>query len=126
MNWVFSEADVSGSSKVFFVFRVEDSRKMKAVNLVINYVPTQEEILWGAVEIVVTHEVPAIDFFNRVYAELIKAGFEVAVDQSGIYVVKKLGKNILRDSLVKTVEDVCRILKDKCGAVVFVRAVSRE
>ncbi len=126
VRWAFSDADLNGFNKVIFVFRVEESALIRSVNLVINYAPFRGEILWGAVEIVISGNLPVKDFFKRTYINLLKANFEVLVDASGIYVVKKLGRDLTSNKVLDVVREVCNAVKDKCGTVVFVRAIPKS
>ncbi len=126
MKWVMSEADVTGSPYIYLVFEVSGSRFVRNVNLILRYLPVKGSVLWGVLEIVISPQVEAYEFMSRMFSALTSRGYEVIVGGEGIFLKKKLGLNISSDVIIAAVDEVCRIIKDNCGSLIYMKSVSIE
>jgi hypothetical protein len=124
IRWVMSEADVTGSPYIYLVFEVSNARFVKTVNLILRYLPLKGSVLWGVLEIVISPEIEAYEFMGRVFRELTSRNYEVIIDKEGIFLKKKLGLHLTSDIIIEIVNEVCGIIKDNCGSLIYVKSVS--
>lgn len=121
--WVTAEADSLGSRYVIIRFRAQKSKYVDSVNLILSYVPHEDTVLWGRLEILVKPDVSAREFITDMYGKLIRMGCEVLVKSDGISIFRKLGIDIDTQSIKRGLKEICEVLHDVCFPISFDRAV---
>ncbi len=121
--WVTAEADSLGSQHVIMKFRTQKSKHVDSINLILSYLPHENAFLWGKLEILVKPDLSAREFITVMYGRLIRMGCEVLVKSDGISIFRKLGIDISKESIKKSLTEICGVLHDNCFPIIFERAV---
>ncbi|OYT52170.1 MAG: hypothetical protein B6U73_00340 [Desulfurococcales archaeon ex4484_204] len=107
--WVFSEASEVSARYVIMRFNANLSI-IKGVNVIFRYIPMLDKILWIRLEVMISSDVSAKDFFIRIYRELGKMGCEVAIGRNSISIFSDLRPPKLSSKVVNRVREIAKLV----------------
>lgn len=89
LEWILSDLESSGSKEALISFAT-NSLLLPYVSVIFSYLSEVELIEWVRVEIAISKDVEALNFFTKHYPELARSGGEVVVRSDGVSVFYKV------------------------------------